>query len=206
MIIYLVTGPTGLQYVGATTQPLNTRRAQHKHKHTRLDAPLYRDMISFGFDSFTFEPIDTASTVDEMFEKEKLSIAKLKTFAEGYNQSTGGRGATDYKQAAQAKEAKRIASKKRWADPSEAKKMLDGGIRKITQDKVEQARKSALGHAAKAAKAPKFEVVNRITGKSFGIFNSTKKVSDLLGLHITTVRRSLDGRNNRRFIFSYCEG
>ena len=94
-IIYKVTFPNNKMYIGQTYKGLDTRKAEHKLNMKKYDYPFYRALRKYGFDSVTWEIIDTANSVSELDEKEMYYIKKFKTYigfkdSQGYNANLGG--------------------------------------------------------------------------------------------------------------------
>ena len=82
MFIYQITNQiNGKRYIGLTTQTLRRRWNHHK-----CVLPFIK---KYGAENFTIEQIDTASSIEELKQKEIEWIAKLKP---EYNQSKGGDG------------------------------------------------------------------------------------------------------------------
>lgn len=91
-IIYKVTNKTtGLAYIGATTRSLRERKQDHMKKvSANSEKPLHKAISTYGEDAFTWECIDTATTNNELAEKEVNYIFKFSEETELYNQSRGG--------------------------------------------------------------------------------------------------------------------
>ncbi len=95
MIVYqALNTATGKIYIGKTAVSLAQRKGDHKakaYKHGR-NSSFHEAMRKYGFDNFQWEIIDKAKTLDELNEKERYWIARLKTSEKeyGYNQTTGG--------------------------------------------------------------------------------------------------------------------
>ena len=95
MIIYKLTNKCNNKiYIGLTTSTLERRLAQHHYdSRHNVDRPLYRAMRKYGEDAFTAEIIDTASSLEELKEKERYWIQYYKSYGiygQGYNATTGG--------------------------------------------------------------------------------------------------------------------
>ena len=91
MIIYKITNKiTGKCYIGQTIQSLQRRWYKHCHDNR---CPALRDAIKkYGQDNFTIEVIDTATTIDELNEKEIYWISFYNSLVpNGYNLQTGGK-------------------------------------------------------------------------------------------------------------------
>lgn len=93
-VVYLITCiPTGMQYIGITTQPLRKRWNNHLNGGLsgRQMTPLHKTIARLGPGEFTMEPIFSAFTVRDLLESEKLLIAQWGTMApRGFNLSFGG--------------------------------------------------------------------------------------------------------------------
>ena len=95
MIIYKLTNKYNNKvYIGLTTSTLERRLAQHHYESRHnVNRPLYRAMRKYGEDAFLAEVIDTASSLDELKEKEKYWIKYYNSYGAngyGYNATTGG--------------------------------------------------------------------------------------------------------------------
>ncbi len=95
MIVYqALNTATGKIYIGKTTVSLAQRKGDHKAKAYKhgSNSSFHEAMRKYGFDNFQWEIIDKAKTLDELNEKERYRIARLKTSEKeyGYNQTTGG--------------------------------------------------------------------------------------------------------------------
>ena len=95
MIIYKLTNKYNNKvYIGLTTSTLERRLVQHHYESRHnVDRPLYRAMRKYGEDAFLAEVIDTASSLDELKEKEKYWIKYYNSYGAngyGYNATTGG--------------------------------------------------------------------------------------------------------------------
>jgi len=93
-IIYKATGPTGLVYVGQTTESLKERKRRHQcraHLGDRRGA-FQIALLEYGFSSFAWEQIDTAENAGELDAKEKQWIVHYQSDnpAHGYNGTSGG--------------------------------------------------------------------------------------------------------------------
>ncbi len=82
---------TGQVYVGATTKSLNERKNDHLQKSNKGSSIFFHQAIgTYGSDSFNWETIDTASSINELAEKESTYINEYKSFENGYNSDKGG--------------------------------------------------------------------------------------------------------------------
>jgi group I intron endonuclease len=93
MIVYCATSPSGKKYIGITTYSLNIRQNQHRCDMKRSNKPFHNALNKYGFDSFVWEIIDTATSLEELNKKEIYWIEKFGCLAEteqGYNVCAGG--------------------------------------------------------------------------------------------------------------------
>lgn len=90
-IYKIVNRVNGMIYIGQTRNSINTRFIHHKSSAKRQKTYLYNAMNKYGVENFTIEQIDTASSIDELNEKEIYWIKKLNTKKpNGYNMVNGG--------------------------------------------------------------------------------------------------------------------
>lgn len=83
----------GEVYVGATSKSLEERKRDHINKSNRIKANYFHQAIrTFGADAFEWEQIDTASTVNELAEKEAEYIIKYNSLYYGLNSNKGSGG------------------------------------------------------------------------------------------------------------------
>ena len=96
-IIYKAVCPMGKVYVGQTVKSLAMRKGEHKFRAKKGDrrAVFQVALLEHGVDSFQWEQIDIADTVDELDQKEKYWIAHFDSMnpEKGYNTFEGGKGA-----------------------------------------------------------------------------------------------------------------
>ena len=91
-IIYTVTNKeTKMVYVGLTTKSLEVRKKDHNKKSKKGKSYAFQNAIAtYGPEAFKWEKVDTATTIDELAEKEKAYILKYNSKEEGYNYDSGG--------------------------------------------------------------------------------------------------------------------
>lgn len=91
-IVYKVTNQeTGKVYVGATSKSIEKRKEDHLQKAQKKGGTYFQEAIStYGPDAFTWEQIDSATTSNELAEKEKKYILKYDSKENGYNSDAGG--------------------------------------------------------------------------------------------------------------------
>ena len=88
MYIYKFTHiSTGRCYIGQTIQNPNQRRLEHiaDSKHTTKEYHFHNALRKYGVDSFTFEVITTASTLDELNLLEEKYIEQFDSINNGFN-------------------------------------------------------------------------------------------------------------------------
>lgn len=97
MIIYKVTHTTtGKVYIGQTVRTLAKRKAEHlnaanNYSETKRPMLIHAVIRIHGSGEFTWEVIETCSSLAELNEREKHHIAKQNSLVPfGYNQTTGG--------------------------------------------------------------------------------------------------------------------
>jgi len=116
VIVYLVTSPSGKQYVGITRRTLKRRWKQHVVKSARRNTALGAAIKKHGPDSFILEVIAEASSLEELCALEQKYIQEYATLLpSGYNHTTGGESA--FKISEDSKQKMRLAAAARWADP-----------------------------------------------------------------------------------------
>lgn len=91
-IIYKVENKNnGYVYVGATTKSIEERKKDHLYKAQIGQGNIFQEAIStYGTDAFNWETIDTASSTDELAQKEKQYILEYNSKKKGYNIDAGG--------------------------------------------------------------------------------------------------------------------
>ncbi|MBG6110985.1 hypothetical protein IWX84_001867 [Flavobacterium sp. CG_9.10] len=82
---------TGECYIGATTKSIEERKQDHLQKANSGHGQKFHFAITIsGPDNFTWEQLDTASSPNELAEKETQYIYDFKAQEEGYNIDSGG--------------------------------------------------------------------------------------------------------------------
>lgn len=94
-IIYKATFENGKCYIGQTTKTLKTRRSAHITNNHRKNVCFRRAIDKYGKDSISWEIIDTASSIEELNEKEQYWIEYYNSYinsenSNGYNMTLGG--------------------------------------------------------------------------------------------------------------------
>lgn len=82
---------TGECYIGATTKSIEERKTDHIQKAKKKVGSYFQEAIgTYGPDAFTWEQIDTASSNDELAQKEINYILENNAVEDGYNSDHGG--------------------------------------------------------------------------------------------------------------------
>lgn len=122
-------------YIGQTINSLEYRKKQHYREaksDNRKSVYFHNALNKYGVENFIFEQIDTASTLDELDEKEKYWIehynSRNKIF--GYNLDSGGHKGGVKSESTKKKIGE--TTKIKWEDPIIAEKMR-AGLRKGTE-------------------------------------------------------------------------
>lgn len=98
LIIYrIVNTKTGMSYIGQTRNGLARRKSEHLSRLAagERDHALYEAMRRDGVETFKFEVICHALSVDHLDELERTLVAQHKTYTAGYNMTPGGEGVSD---------------------------------------------------------------------------------------------------------------
>jgi len=78
-------------YIGVTTNSVAQRTLDHTERANRGEEGKFQQAIStYGAGAFEWEQIDTASSIDELAQKEKEYILKYESKEKGYNSDEGG--------------------------------------------------------------------------------------------------------------------
>lgn len=99
MTIYKITNiKNNKSYIGKCETSLEDRWRRHVREALdfTLDTHFARAIRRYGEDSFNVEAIDTATTSEELCEKEKYWIAHYDSYNTGYNMTLGGDGGNTY--------------------------------------------------------------------------------------------------------------
>ena len=82
---------SGQSYVGSTTRSIDIRVMEHiRDAENNSPCPFHRAIATYGPEAFRYEQIDTASSMDELAEKEKKYIFEYNSQENGYNVDSGG--------------------------------------------------------------------------------------------------------------------
>ena len=81
----------GLVYIGATRCSIHQRALDHVERSIRGETNKFQEAIgTYGPDAFSWKQIDSASSNDELAQKEKEYILKYDAKENGYNSDEGG--------------------------------------------------------------------------------------------------------------------
>lgn len=81
----------GRVYIGATTRSIDERKKDHVQKAMTGMGHYFQETIgTYAPEAFTWEQIDTASSVDELATKEIKYIQQYDSYKNGYNSDKGG--------------------------------------------------------------------------------------------------------------------
>lgn len=169
--VYLITSPSGKQYVGQTTQTAEARWYSHVYEATRGKSgcrALARAIRKYGPDAMCIEVLHETDDLDELNRLEAHEIAQRGTLTPGgYNLRTGGDNWTvsantrellsrNQKTAWQdpAYRAKQSAiAKARWSDPASVFNSLDFRARLSEAQKVNQSQSDVKSRKSSTMKA-----------------------------------------------------
>lgn len=82
---------TGRIYIGITTTTIEARKKDHINKTCHGEETKFYEAIgTYGTEAFSWEQIDTTTSVNELASKEREYIVKYNTQENGYNTDAGG--------------------------------------------------------------------------------------------------------------------
>lgn len=225
MIIYLITNKVnGKQYVGQTIHTLNERWANHCSKNSGCVA-LKHAIDKYGKNMFDKVVIDTASSQEELDEKEKFWIKALNTMSpNGYNLTSGGEHAVF---SDEVKEKLRVANtgkkhseetrklisqrlKEQWRDGKRKGRPMPERYRYLLRDYTKEhgawnkglpkEQSHLYGKKRKDSTKRKIaETLSRpvICVETGVIYPSSKVACDIFGLHQANLSKCLHGERER---------
>lgn len=130
MIVYLITNKiNNKRYVGITIRSIQERFSQHSNINIKNKSAINDAIRKYGKENFDVVQIDTASTLEELKQKEIYWIEKLGTFQHEYNLTKGGDGMLGYK-------FKEITKEK--IKKSSIERMKNEDVRKHLSEKTKQ--------------------------------------------------------------------
>lgn len=78
-------------YIGITSCSISRRKSDHLSKANKgYSGKLYEAIATYGKEAFKWEQIDTATTNEELAEKEVKYIEENNSLEDGYNSNAGG--------------------------------------------------------------------------------------------------------------------
>lgn len=203
MLIYKVTNEiNGKIYIGQTCRTLSERMEEHKrHNKTAVDLAIQK----YGIENFRVEQIDSASSIEELNEKEIYWIEYYNCLIpNGYNMCNGGSNTNGYHHREDSK--KKMSVKKSMmyvgeGNPfynkkhSEKSKMRMSekrkGLAHLTDEQIMNLRKSHYT----------VNVRNIETGM---IFSSIKEAATYYGLKETHITRVCKGKRKTTGGYHWC--
>lgn len=92
MVIYLITSPSGKQYVGQTTTSVEKRWKDHIRQDVKGSCRALGNAIrKYGAENMRVETLEACESIEELNKRESYWIAELRTLSpNGYNLKTGG--------------------------------------------------------------------------------------------------------------------
>lgn len=119
MPLYLITSPTGKQYVGITTITVNRRMSGHKTAARQGSPyPLHAAIRKYGFDNMVVETLHTTRDLEELHGLEVATIVERNTEApNGYNLTAGGEGTLNHTVSEEHRKHLSRRMSERWNDP-----------------------------------------------------------------------------------------
>jgi group I intron endonuclease len=145
---------TGRSYVGQTIQNPNQRRLEHiaDSRHTPREYHFHNALRKYGIDSFIFEVIDQASSIEELNSLEEKYVEQFDSINNGFNiRQAGGNKLHSEESKQRMREAQKAAHARRRAEGREGGwTRKDGGPMKGKQ--CSKKHKEKVGMANKGKK------------------------------------------------------
>ena len=110
----------GKKYIGVTKRSVEQRFKAHKRTALNKNSKkchIHDAMLKYGIQHFEIKEIDSATSTEELFEKEKYWIKQLDTKNTGYNETDGGEGCFGWKATNQQKLENKTRNIERNKDP-----------------------------------------------------------------------------------------
>lgn len=93
MKIYKITNKiNNKSYIGLTTRSIEERFNQHIYSRYSSNTILAQALKKYGIHNFNVIELDSATSLEELYKKEKYYINKYNTYLNGYNATLGGEG------------------------------------------------------------------------------------------------------------------
>ena len=166
-IIYRVTGPTGLVYIGQTTESLKERKRKHQYRaHIGDRRDPFHIALTLGFSLFTWDQIDIAESAGELDTKEKQYIAQYQSDnpAHGYNGTSGGVNTTYSQETRQKMSLAQKGSKAPWYGKHfsvEHRKAISRALKGKKRGPMPEAHRQAISAALKGRKGKPHTAASR---------------------------------------------
>jgi len=177
MYIYKFTHiDTGRSYIGQTIQNPNQRRLEHiaDSRYTSREYHFHNALRKYGIDSFIFEVIDQASSIEELNLLEEKYVEQFDSINDGFNiRQAGGNKLHSEESKQRMREAQKAAHAKRRAEGREGGwTRKDGGPMKGKQCSEEHKQKVGIANKGKKRTDEQIERQRQI------LKNKTWKVID----------------------------
>ena len=220
--VYVITNKVnGLKYVGQS-KDIKRRFSGHRNTNNRKDGdkrketPLYKDMLKFGLENFSFEILEECH-IDSLDDREKYYIEKLDSINNGYNLTSEPHALKDKKvrekgwtdeRRKRHKEMLFERNSKNWADKEYRERQTK--INRETQLKRlenESYKAEKVSHLKKSW-TKKQKKVNQYTldGKFVRSFESVRSAERETGINIHNHLLHPDKRKQAGgFVFKYSE-
>lgn len=147
--LYLVTSPSGKQYIGVTVRPLAVRMARHWADAAKgSDCALHRAARKYGVESMQARVLVEADCPKYLRLLERKAIRSFNTKApNGYNLTDGGDGLPGMRHTAAARERMSVSQAESWQDESIRRKRADGISAARKRNWVDPAYRAAMAKA-----------------------------------------------------------
>lgn len=199
MIIYKATNLINDKiYIGLTTKSLEHRVSVHKKDSKRINTYFYQAIRKYGFENFKWEVVDTATTMEELEEKERHYIKLYGSFDNkevGYNTQSGGNNLYEITKEQRKQRSDRAKGKNNpmygTVSPMKGKKFTDEHKQKISEAIKRADRPHMYGGTNPSAR----KVRNLDTGEVFGTM--TEAAKRYPGLSRQSINHNCVGRTKK---------
>ncbi len=132
--LYVITSPSGKQYVGITSGTADARWKKHQrnaalgrdHRRGSECVGLYNAIRKYGASEFSFEVLASGVSWEELCSLERAEIRRRNTCSpHGYNLTEGGEGAPGAVASAETRAALSAAQRRLSGDPEHAANRLE---------------------------------------------------------------------------------
>lgn len=194
MIVYKATNNINNKvYIGITTKTLEHRKSIHKKDSKTKDTYFYKAIRKYGFENFSWEVIDTASSIEELHQKEIAYIKQYDSFdnkEKGYNTTSGGGSLYQMTESERKARSERVKGKNNpmygKPSPMKGKQFSEEHKQKISLALKNSYREHVIGGNNPAAK----KVRNMDTGEVFDTLTEAGKWCGKSRQNIGTACRS----------------